>query len=401
MSKPVTLSALGMNCAAGNSPKQVWEQIYTEPSPELSPHEKLIQGPVVPVGRVRAELPSIPDRWGGFRCRTNRLALQAMDQITPEIERACREYGRERVGVVTGTSTSGIAEAEAALRTHEETGALPERFHYSQMEIGGVGSFVRRALNLEGPCYTISTSCSSSAKVFGSGRALIANDWCDAVVVGGADSLCGLTLNGFHSLQLLSDERCNPMSRNRSGINIGEGAAFFLMETGEGPVHLQGVGESSDAHRMNAPDPDGTGAETSMDVALRDAGVGAREVDYVNLHGTGTRQNDAMESKAVARLFEHPPPCSSTKPFLGHTLGAAGALEAGICWLMIDHVDGTSLPLVPHFWDGEEDDGFPSLSLVEGSGFHREVDGPIHLMSNAFAFGGHNCTILLGTEPPS
>ncbi len=390
-----------MICAAGETPDEVWDHLHAEPTPGLSPYEELIQGPSVPVGRVCAELPPIPDRLTAFHCRTNRLALRALDQINQEIEDVCQQYGRERVGVVVGTSTSGIAEAESALRTYHETGTLPDGFHYSQMEIGGVGAFVRRYLDLGGPCYTISTACSSSAKVFASARALIVNGWCDAVVVGGADSLCGLTLNGFHSLELISADPCNPMSRNRNGINIGEGAAFFLMEPGEGPVHLEGIGESSDAHRMNAPDPDGQGAETSMDTALRDADVPPADVDYINLHGTGTRQNDAMESRAIDRLFEESPDCSSTKPFLGHTLGAAGAIEAGICWLMADHAEANTLPLVPHRWDGEPDKRIPRLALVEGGGYRRAVTGPIHLMSNAFAFGGHNCTILLGTEASS
>jgi 3-oxoacyl-[acyl-carrier-protein] synthase-1 len=211
------------------------------------------------------------------------------------------------------------------------------------------------------------------------------------------DTLCGLTANGFVSLQAVAKGLTNPMSRNRSGITLGEGAALFVVTREPGGVQLLGAGESNDAHHMSAPEPEGKGAEACMRAALVDAGLEPEAIAYLNLHGTGTPQNDATESAAVERVFARPVPCSSTKPLVGHALGASGALEAGFCWMMLERRDGTRITPPPHRWDGLRDPELPALALVpEASWIHASA--PTAIMSNSFGFGGSNCSVILAEE---
>ncbi len=225
---------------------------------------------------------------------------------------------------------------------------------------------------------------------------------CDAVICGGVDSLCRLTLNGFSALEAVAAERCQPFSVNRHGINIGEGAALFLMtrEVLSGaatPITLLGGGASSDAHHISAPQPEGLGAQAAMTKALAAAGISADQVDYLNLHGTATSHNDAMESQAVQAIFPDGVPCSSSKPMVGHCLGAAGALEAAFCWLTLSAYNPQQL-LPPHLWDGQADPALPALNLL-APGTQLSNNRPRRLMSNSFAFGGNNISLLLGEEP--
>ena len=273
---------------------------------------------------------------------------------------------------------------------------LPPSFDYRQHEVGNAAEFAARYFNLAGPAYGISTACSSSGKVFASARGLIAQGYCDAVIVGGADSLCELTLQGFKSLEAVSDERSNPFSVNRKGINIGEGAALFLMEAtsaGAQSVELMGWGESSDGHHISAPDPAGAGARLAFEQALSRAGVDAKAIDYINMHGTATPQNDAMESRVIEALFGNEVTVSSTKPFTGHTLGAAAAIEAALCWLAMQD-DNPQGRLPPHLWDGAADPALPALNLVPpGAALGRPLR---RVLSSSFAFGGSNAVLLLG-----
>jgi 3-oxoacyl-[acyl-carrier-protein] synthase I len=223
---------------------------------------------------------------------------------------------------------------------------------------------------------------------------LIRVGFCDAALVGGADAICGLTLNGFHALQALSPRPCNPFSVNRRGTNIGEGAALFLLEPAHGAVALLGAGESSDAYHVSAPDPSGAGARLAMERALAAARLPAEAIGYVNLHGTATPLNDAMEGKAVAGLFGAATPCGSTKGMTGHTLGAAGAIEAAFLWLALDPAFGNGL-LPPHVWDGMPDPDIPALGIV-GLGARLPAGGRIAMLSNSFAFGGSNVSLVLG-----
>jgi 3-oxoacyl-[acyl-carrier-protein] synthase I len=348
------------------------------------------------MGAVREALPPVPAELFRYACRNNALALAALRQIEEPVRAAIARHGKGRVGIVVGTSTSGVGDAEAAIAHHIATQALSPTFYYDQLEFGGAAGFLAEYLGTEGPAYTLSTACSSGARALASARSLLRLDVCDAVVAGAADSLCGLTAGGFAALQAVSDEITNPMSANRAGITLGEAAALFLVTQEPGGIQLTGAGESSEAHHMSAPDPEGRGARDAMEAALADAGLAASDIAYLNLHGTGTPLNDAMESVAVDAVFGRALPCSSTKPLVGHTLGAAGALEAAFCWLVLDRRESEELVLPPHRFDGAADPAIPPLRFA-AEGERAAVSGPARVMTNSFGFGGNNCTLILET----
>lgn len=387
----VYLNAMGMLNALGDS----LESILTNLTQGVSPGMGTIKSPICEkdyfFGRVESPLPKISTELANYDCRNNRLAAAALEQISESVENAKHQYGVSRIGVVIGTSTSGISESESALKQLKHSGSLPQDFSYKKQEIGAVAEFVAKIAGVSGPAYVISTACSSSGKVFASARSLIQQDICDAVIVGGVDSLCELTLSGFASLEAVSDELTNPFSENRKGINIGEAAALFLMTAEPSEVSLLGVGESSDAHHMSAPEPSGRGAVAAMQNALQDASLSSGDIDYINLHGTGTQLNDAMESHAVAEIFGASVPASSTKPLTGHTLGAAGATEAGIGWLLLKNCDKHLL--APHIYDGQFDPKLSKINLFESSRSQSKI---ATMLSNSFAFGGNNVSVILG-----
>ncbi|KVZ05943.1 beta-ketoacyl-[acyl-carrier-protein] synthase family protein [Burkholderia stagnalis] len=387
----VYLHALGMVNALGGNVDEIAGALRDGVSPGMG-HASADGGDAF-AGRVLTPLDiAPPDALAHFDCRNNRLLLAALAQVASAVQAAVARYGPARVGVVIGTSTSGIRAAEEAFAHRAATGAMPAAFDYRQMEIGTAAPFVKAALGLAGPAYTLSTACTSSAKAFAAARRLLRLRLCDAVVVGGADSLCELTMQGFASLESVSPARTNPMSRNRCGINVGEGAAVFVMRRDEGEIRLAGVGESSDAHHISAPDPEGGGAEMALREAIADAGVTPSAIGYVNLHATATRHNDAMEARVMARVFPDGVPASGTKPLTGHTLGAAGATELAFAWLAL----ARDIALPVHVWDGEADPALPSLDLVRTS---RRLGGDgrgQYAMSNSFAFGGSNASLVLG-----
>jgi len=363
----------------------------------LRERDDLSAGNTLLVGDYRGDLPSVPASLGRFDCRNNAFALQALDGMREAWQGVLPGIPAERIGVVMGTSTSGVSDAEAAVAAHQATRAFTPSFHYAQLEFGGLAGFVAATVGARGPAYTLSTACSSGARALASGRSLLRLGLCDAVIAGAADTLCGLTAGGFTALHAVDPARTNPMSVNRRGLNLGEAAAVFLLTPDRGGVQLLGVGESSEAHHMSAPDPEGEGAAAAMRGALRDAGARAEDVLYLNLHGTGTEQNDAMESAAVARVFGTALPCSSTKPLIGHTLGAAGAVEAALCWLMLTESPPDALALPPHCFDGERDPALPEIHLAtKGQRVARR--GRSLVMTNSFGFGGNNCTLLLGHD---
>lgn len=342
------------------------------------------------VGRAQGALDlAPPPHLAHYDCRNNRLLLAALTQIEPAVQAACARYGAARVGVVLGTSTSGIGAGETAMGVANALAEGQAPFDYVQMEIGTGAPFAAAYLGVQGPAFTISTACTSSAKAFAAARRLLQLNLCDALVVGGVDSLCELTLRGFAALESTSLDRTNPMSSNRSGINIGEGAAVFLMSREAGPAVLAGVGESSDAHHISAPDPSGLGGEQALRAALADAGMPASAIGYVNLHATATRKNDEMEARLMARVFPHGVAASGTKPLTGHTLGAAGATELGFAWLSLVRA-GALLPR--HLWDGVADPALPVLDLIE---HERRLAPGRGIMSNSFAFGGSNVSLVL------
>ncbi|HVJ32908.1 MAG TPA: beta-ketoacyl-[acyl-carrier-protein] synthase family protein [Terriglobia bacterium] len=387
------IPAMGIASPLGQDPQTVADALVTASASGLVANSELAFGKRIQVGAIAGPLPELPAAFQADSCRNNRAMAVALAQIKDEVARLAARHGRHRIAVVLGSSTGGIAEGEAAYDAARRDGIWPQGFHYRQQEVGGLASFAARFLGLTGPTYTVATACSSSGKVFASARRLITGGLCDAAVVGGADTLCRMTVNGFGALEAVSRGRCNPFSRNRDGINIGEAAAAFILTRESAAVELRGIGETSDAHHVSAPDPSGQGAYEAMRLALADAGLDPADIAYVNLHGTATPLNDAMEGKAVHQLFGSEIACSSTKPMTGHTLGAASACEAAFLWLTL-HPDYNAGLLPPHIWDGEPDPAIPPLRLVmEGT---QAPTGKSAMLSNSFAFGGSNLALILG-----
>ena len=348
------------------------------------------------VGQVQDEqLAPVPEEMAAADCRNNRLAQLALaqDGFLDAVARARGRHGADRIGLFLGTSTSGLLQTELAYRHRDaSTGALPGTFDYAATHNSfSLGRFVQARLGLEGPAVVVSTACSSSAKVFGSAARMMAAGLCDAAVVGGADSLCLTTLYGFGSLELLSSAPCRPFDSERNGISIGEGAGFALLERGQGQepagtLQLLGIGESSDAHHMSTPHPEGAGARAAMQRALSSAGLAARDIDYINLHGTATRSNDAAEDKAVYDLFGTSAACSSTKGATGHLLGASGIAEAIIC----------ALAMREQFMPGSASTRRLDPSLRVRYLLANAKQAPMRVMSNSFGFGGSNCSLVFG-----
>ena len=324
-------------------------------------------------------------------CRNNRLAELCLraDGFGAGVERAARRWGRTRIGVFLGTSTSGILQTEVAYRHRDNTGALPAGLHHAEtQDVYSVASYVRAALALQGPAHVVSTACSSSAKVFAGAARWIAAGLIDAAVVGGVDSLCMTTLYGFRSLELVSPDICRPWDLHRNGLSLGEGAAFALLERdAQAPLAwLRGTGESSDAHHMSSPHPSGAGAAAAMRGALAQAGLEPAAVDYLNLHGTGTPGNDSAEDRALLDVFGTGVACSSTKGYTGHTLGAAGGVEAAIGVLALRH------GFAPASLNLRRQD--PALSA---SVLREPLRRPLSVVaSNSFGFGGSNACLVLG-----
>ena len=339
---------------------------------------------------------ALPAELRAFDCRNNQLARLALrqDNFEQAVRDVAARVGRRRVGIFLGTSTSGILQTELAYRQRDPTtGALPASFIYASTHNPfSVTAFVREYFRLEGPAMTVSSACSSSAKVFASARRMMAAGLIDAAIVGGVDSLCLTTLYGFNSLDLLSRSPCQPFDAARKGISIGEGAAFALLEKSPGSldaraVLLRGTGESSDAHHMSAPHPEGLGAIMAMRQALASAGLQPGEIDYINLHGTATPSNDAAESKAIAAVFgAHALPCSSTKGATGHTLGAAGGIEAVI----------SALALQQGFMPGGVNTNNVDPDLPVNYLLKNRDQALKHVLSNSFGFGGTNCSLVFG-----
>ena len=354
------LNALGVICALGRGQAEVSRSLFAGDCSGMRAESGWVPERVLPVGGVRGELVTIPAELNQQSSRNNQLLLEAALQIEGEIRHAIHTYGASRVGVVLGTSTSGIDEASRGIANYLRDKQFPGDYDYQQQELSAPANFLADWLQLSGPAYVISTACTSSARALMSAQRLLDLGVCDAVICGGVDSLCKLTLNGFTALEAVSSERCNPFSVNRNGINIGEAAVLFLMTQHPAPIALLGSGASCDAHHISAPEPTGKGALQAMRKALASAKLVPEQIGYLNLHGTATQHNDAMESLAVASLFPHGVACSSTKPMSGHTLGAAGALEAALCWLSLTH---GRVP--PHVWDGQADPALPALQWAQ------------------------------------
>jgi 3-oxoacyl-[acyl-carrier-protein] synthase-1 len=338
----------------------------------------------------------LPHELRKFDCRNNRLAELALQQdgFLETVRAAVARCGPRRVGVFIGTSTAGVMQTELAYRDRDPlSGALPASFQYATTHNSfSVADYVRQRCGLQGPAVALSSACASSAKAFGSARRMLEAGLIDAAVVGGTDSLCLTTLYGFHSLQLSSPAPCRPFDVARDGISIGEAAAFALLrrapdDLDRDAVLLLGVGESSDAYHMSAPHPEGLGARRAMQSALDAAALDPAEIDYINLHGTGTPSNDRSESQAVTSVFGATTPCSSTKGATGHTLGAAGALEAVISSLSIRN------GLMPGGVHTNRIDPMLTAHYIRENKRARVT----RVLSNSFGFGGTNCSLIFGS----
>ncbi|WP_109994768.1 beta-ketoacyl-[acyl-carrier-protein] synthase family protein [Salinisphaera sp. LB1] len=346
------------------------------------------------IGRVPGcEEVALPAAWADWHCRNNQLAELALQQdgFIDAVETAKRAYAPERIGLFLGTSTSGIGTTERAYRELAD-GRLPAWFSFEHThDYFALCGYVQRRLGLAGPALTVSTACSSSAKVFASAARSIEAGFCDMAVVGGVDSLCLTTLYGFASLQLTSPEPCRPWDAHRRGISIGEAGGFALVGPAAGAAsgpRVIGVGESADAYHMAAPEPEGRGAALAMRRALDSAGLAPGAVDYINLHGTATPANDQAEDRAVVSLFGAATPASATKGWTGHTLGAAGIVETVIACLAIAH---DYRPATLNTRDLDPALRCRLLTAPEPGGVRR-------VLSNTFGFGGSNCSLLLAAE---
>lgn len=343
------------------------------------------------VGAVPGDLPPLPKAHAAYDTRLARIGQMAFGEILDAVKRAVGRWGADRVGVILGTSTGGLEETEQAFQHWLGRGEIPSSFDYGRMHnFQALGDYLSAVAGIHGPRYVVSTACSSSGKVAASAERLVRAGIVDAVVVGGIDSLTRMTLHGFNSLGILSSSPCRPFGEGRDGINIGEGAAFILLEReGEADAWLLATGESSDAYRMSSPEPTGRGAREAMQRALAKAGLTPEDIDYINAHGTATKLNDAAESLAIEAVFGSHVPVASTKRYTGHLLGGAGGTE------MVFAIHAVRTGRIPATLGCEPKD--PEIGIrVQSEPLEGEVR---HALSNSFAFGGSNVSVLIGASP--
>lgn len=349
------------------------------------------------IGRVDGlEQAALPAALAAWECRNNRLAWLALDQdgVAETVAACVVRHGADRVAVVMGTSTSSIGAGEEAYARLQTDAAGVETFPADLARPiihtpHSLGRFVQHATGLRGPCVTVATACSSSAKVFAQATRLLNAGLADAVLVGGVDTLCGSVLFGFNSLELVSRDPCRPFDAGRTGLSLGEAGGYAVLERGGGDetLRLCGYGESSDAHHMSAPHPEGLGARLAMGDALARAGIDADQVGYLNLHGTATPANDTVEAIAVAAIFPPTLHASSTKGWTGHTLGAAGIVESAFALLALEHGE------LPGTLNSREPDPACGPQIRFQSANTQTLR---YAMNNSFGFGGNNCSLVFG-----
>jgi 3-oxoacyl-[acyl-carrier-protein] synthase-1 len=392
--KKIYLSAPALVCCAGQNRDELYSSCLTGNQDGIK-FLGLPDGKQFPAGLVTLNNEPIPNTQthenfayaGGTKII--RLIDAALDQIKPEIESAISKYGADRIGVCLGTCDNGSEASILAHKSFLENGTFPDGYKLRFQSASFPAEFIAAKFGIQGPVITAATACASGASAIVRGAELIRAGFCDAVIAGGADVVSETVLLGFHALEALSENHANPFSRNRNGINLGEGAAFFLLDCApqSGGIELMGYGESSDAFHMTAPGTDGAGPAKAMKAALADSGLDPSQIGYVNLHGTGTLLNDKAEAIAMNDVFSSlTPPSSSTKPITGHALGAAGTLETAICWMTLNAQKG--LPV--HCWDGEKDEELKFHPYIP------DCEPPSICMSNNFAFGGCNVSLIIG-----
>jgi 3-oxoacyl-[acyl-carrier-protein] synthase-1 len=393
MKTPLYISNFSLVNALGRDNVTIKKNLLLGNNEGLVRVDNLLFNDKITVGAVQGELPPVNNYPRHLQSRNNQLALLALNNMHEATNNIITKFGQNRVSVIIGTSTSGIREGESAMKILQRDGQFPSHYDYHQQELFNTAEFISEAVGTTGVCLTISTACSSSAKAFKTASEMIDSGLADAAIVGGVDTLCEMTINGFYALNSTAAGNCKPSSINRDGINIGEAAALALITKEKSDVKLLAVGESSDAYHMSAPHPEGEGAITAMQAALNEANLEASDIDYINLHGTATPKNDEMEAIAIHKLFGSNTPCSSTKSLTGHTLGAAGATEVGLTWLLLSNTS-TEDCYPPHIFDGEIDATIPSIKLVAKN---NNINSPINTcLSNSFAFGGNNVSVIIG-----
>ncbi|WP_413111668.1 beta-ketoacyl-ACP synthase [Thaumasiovibrio sp. DFM-14] len=382
------INAIALHCALGRTAESVWKNIESGEAPGVQTwHSPLFSGREATVFACEGNYPAVGNDKVADN-RNNRLAGCLVAEIKPTIDEMINRFGKHRIGVVVGSTTTGISETEIAFANRDADGALDANYNFAHQSMGDVAETVRLLAGVFGPSYTLSTACTSSTRSFISAATLIESGICDAVICGGVDTLCQLTVNGFDSLEQVSDQVCRPFDVKRRGINIGEGGALFVVSKVPANVALTGWGESADAHHLSSPLPCGSGALAAMEMALSQAQLTADDVGYVNAHGTATQLNDAMEAKAIAALFGDKVSVSSTKALTGHCLGAAGAVEAALCCQLLD----TPRRMLPPQWPNDHtyDPAITSIRLVKSA---ESLCKPA-VVCNSFAFGGNNASLV-------
>ncbi|QIW16734.1 beta-ketoacyl-[acyl-carrier-protein] synthase II [Pasteurellaceae bacterium RH1A] len=398
LSQPALVSSLGEGIE-----QHIQHLIRAQTSPLSQSNQVFamhdLQGKAGFFGEFKGELRAFPaDLPEQYHSRNNQLLWHSLAQIEPIIEQAIQRFGRERIAVVMGSSTTGGDENIPVFKSGAyENDWGRKAFNQAQQYFSAPADFIAHQYGLRGLTYGISTACTSGAKALMSAARLLKAGLCDAVICGGVDSLSPLTVSGFGSLSVMSDERTNPLSKNRKGINIGEGAAVFVLSRenfAESAIALLGYGASSDAYHMSSPHPEGEGAMSAFSNALNSAKLSPEQIGWINLHGTGTIHNDQMESLAVANIFGKTTPCTTTKPYTGHTLGAAGAIEAAILWGVINRQINPQGKLPAQLWDGEADQNLAPIQITDKQSQWQA--GKRIAASSSFAFGGNNTVLILG-----
>jgi len=379
--KAMNIIDFGMACSLGTSKENVWRNLLAADKSGIT--RKKFCGVENYIALVNGKLNDIND-----------ISSLALESIAPAIENVIAKFGKTRIAVLCGTCYQGANATTDALKIYKETGKFPENYKLEMQQPDYPAKFIAKKFGIEGITLSHSTACASSISAIISAKNLLEAGLCDAVIAGGADVVSNSIMQGFSSLEAVSPEPTNPFSANRSGITLGEGAAFFIItNNNEFPYdfRIMGIGESADANHMTAPSANGEGAAKAMKYALANADLNPDDIDYLNLHGTGTKLNDAMESIAVSSVFPSTLPVSSTKSLTGHTLGAAGALELAFCCLSLSEKN-TEKFLPPHQWDNVFDPELPRLNFVSKGAKSNRLK---RCMSNSFAFGGYNASIIV------
>lgn len=396
---PVYFSKPAVFCACADNADELWDSVISGNQTGIR-KVKALNGKEFFAARIDDDL--LKEKSSGrYDMRIIRIEEKCLSQLDSEIEKAKNKFGSARIGICVGSCDNGTEFSISGHRKYFVEGTFAENYSLEMQGADYVSSFIAEKYNVTGPCMTFSTACSSSAGAIIKATELIRSGICDAVIAGGVDIASDTTLLGFDSLEAISSEITNPFSKNRHGITLGDAAAFFVLSKedldGTG-ISLLGYGESADAYHMTSPDPSGDGAVRAMKSALKCAGLSSDRIDYLNLHGTGTKFNDSMESKAVDAVFGGQKVlCSTTKPLTGHTLGAAGALEASVCYLsMVKNNDTETVHLPVQIWDEQQDPDMPVLNIVSKKTEIKKR--PKICMSNSFAFGGSNASLILGTR---